>query len=134
MTISTKPARPSWWSLALTIVVVAGASQALHWWQAQSAARTVQQLAKAGDVTLYTTSTCHYCAKARQWLENHQIPWRECNIEQDRTCQQAFAAQGAPGVPLMNVKGQWHLGFDAVWLGQALQAEAKVTANRPVRP
>lgn len=116
------------------VVVVAGGSQALHWWQAESAARTVQRFAKTGDITLYTTSTCPYCAKARRWLDDHHVPWRECKIEQDPTCQQTFAAQGAPGVPLMSVKGQWHLGFDAIWLSQALQTDTKINANPPARP
>ena len=31
-------------------------------------------------VTLYTTPSCTSCRKARAWLEEHQIPYKERNI------------------------------------------------------
>ena len=127
------PSRRSIWVLIALMGMATASSQALHWWQGERAARIVRQHARPGDITLYTTSSCGYCAQARAWLATNQIPWRECQIEQDSRCQRTFTAQGAPGVPLMNVKGQWHLGFDADWLGQALQAEPKISAS-PASP
>ena len=31
-------------------------------------------------ITLYTSSSCSSCRKAKKWLENNQIPYREKNI------------------------------------------------------
>jgi len=105
----------------LILVIVVGCSQAWQWWRDEQAARLIQRHATPADITLYTTSTCPYCAKARAWLREHGIAWRECNVEQDADCMARYTAQGAPGVPLVHAKGQWHLGFDPAWLGQVLE-------------
>ncbi|MGI6392229.1 MAG: transcriptional regulator Spx [Candidatus Izemoplasmatales bacterium] len=31
-------------------------------------------------ITLYTSSSCSSCRKAKRWLEDHQIPFKEKNI------------------------------------------------------
>ncbi|MDE2401779.1 MAG: glutaredoxin family protein [Burkholderiales bacterium] len=121
-TLPPKQTRRQWWALAGLIAAVMGASEGWQWWQQERNAAAVQQYAQAGDIVMYTTSTCPYCARARRWLDAHQVPWHECNVELDSACLKVFEAQGSPGVPLMSVKGRWNLGFDAAWLGQALQA------------
>jgi glutaredoxin len=123
--------RGSWVSLALIMLIVVGGSQAWSWWQGEQAARVVRQLAGPDSITLYTTSTCPYCAQARAWLKAKGVPWRECNVEQDQACQHTYEAQGAPGVPLVLANGQWHLGFDADWLAQALRGQAPGAQSRP---
>ena len=126
-----RPANVPWgrslWSLALLLAVVSGGFQAYHWWQREQLSASIQSRAQSVPITLYTTSTCPYCAQAKVWLDGHQVRWTECNIELDQTCQAAFNRQGAPGVPLMRVGDQWHLGFDVAWLDQALQS---VTPDR----
>lgn len=119
------PARGSWWSLALVMALVLGSVQGWAWWQGQRTAKAILQWAQPGDIVLYTTSTCTYCEQARQWLQTHQVPWRDCPIESDARCQAAFASQGAPGVPLLAVKGQWRMGFDQNWVAQALQSSGQ---------
>lgn len=116
------PAKPKggWKSLAVIVLVVLGISQAWNWWRDEQAAALIQLHAKQAEITLYTTSTCPYCAKARAWLTQHSIAWRECNVEREAACMATYESQGAPGVPLVHARGQWHLGFDPVWLGQVL--------------
>lgn len=115
---SARP-RGSWKSLAIITLAVLGASQAANWWRDEQAAAALRHV-QAADITLYTTSTCPYCEKARDWLTAHGIPWRECNIEADAGCMKTFASRGAPGVPLVNARGAWHLGFDPAWIGEVL--------------
>lgn len=128
--------RGGWKSLAAILLIVLGGTQAWHWWRDEQAATLIQRHAATADITLYTTSTCPYCAKARAWLTQHGIPWRECNVETDTTCMARYEAQGAPGVPLVHVKGQWHLGFDPAWLGRVLEApgDAGAAQSSPSRP
>ncbi|RZI85945.1 MAG: glutaredoxin family protein [Rubrivivax sp.] len=128
-----EPRRHQWWVLAGLVAVFMGASQGLSWWAQERAGDLARQHARPGDITMYSTTNCLYCAKARRWLDEHQVPWRECNIDLSKACQQTFDAQGAPGTPLMLVKGRWHLGFDAEWLGEALQA-TPLNAGRPAPP
>jgi len=117
--------RGTWWSLLLILLLVLGGNQAWTWWRDQHAANLVKQHATTGSITMFTTSSCPYCARARAWLTQHEIAWLECNVDTSLSCKAQFDAQGAPGVPLMLVNGHWHLGFDPAWLAQALQHPAK---------
>jgi glutaredoxin len=119
--VRTKTPARSWLSLAVVMVVVVGGSQSLAWWHGRQSAQEVRALAQEGDITMFTTSTCQYCAQAKSWLSTHDVPWRECNVETDARCLAQFNARGAPGVPLMSVRGRWQLGFDPAWLASALQ-------------
>lgn len=112
--------RGSWWSLILIVGLVWGGSQAMHWWRSEQAARTLQSQARPGDILMLTTSTCPYCAKARAWMSARSVPWQECDVEHEPRCALLYEARGAPGVPLMSVKGEWNLGFDPLWLSEAI--------------
>lgn len=125
--------RHQWWALVGIVLVSLAVSNGLSWWAQERSASTVKHHAKPGDIVMYSTTTCPYCAKTRDWLDKHQVPWRECNVDLDKTCLAIYDAQGSPGTPLMFVKGRWHLGFDAEWLGQALQM-APTGSARPAPP
>lgn len=134
MTPETPPRALSWWTLLVTLGVVWGLFQALQWWQGQRQSQALAQVlqqhpVKAGDVLMYTTSSCPYCAQARDWLGRNHVPFTECNIELQAHCQAEFEHQGSPGVPLMQVRGLWNLGFDAQWVTLALQRQASPAAS-----
>ena len=122
------PSRPSARSLlglAALLAVVWGASEGLDRWRNARAASAIREHSQHVELTLYTTSSCPYCAKARAWLDRHGARWRECNVETDARCQQDYAAQGSPGVPLVRAGQRWHLGFHAPWLAEALAGQAQ---------
>ena len=124
--------RSNWLSLVLIVAVVVGGSEAWSWWRSEQAAKQVSALSQQGSLLMYTTDTCPYCARARRWLNDAGARWQECNIDQDAACLKTFQSRGSPGVPLLNVNGQWRLGFDPVWVGQALQSSPKAeTSPRP---
>lgn len=125
--------RGSWKSLIVIVAVVVGGTQAWHWWRDERSAALIQQHVQPTDITMYTTSTCPYCAKARAWFSQHAIPWRECNVDTHATCMAMYEAQGAPGVPLMHVRGRWHLGFEPAWLGQVLATPSAGGQSSPSR-
>lgn len=129
MVSTTSASRPDWrtWlSLALIVSATWALSEGAQWWQNRKQAERVAALLSqhrptAGDVVMFTTSSCPFCSRARAWLKRHDVPFTECNVEQSASCQQAYEQQGSPGVPLMRVKGLWHLGFEPEWLLMALQ-------------
>lgn len=124
--------RSNWLSLAVIVAVVVGGSEAWSWWRSEQAAKQVSVLSQQGSLLMYTTDTCPYCAQARRWLNGAGARWQECNIDQDPACLKVFQSRGSPGVPLLNVNGQWRLGFDPTWVGQALQSSPKAeTSPRP---
>ncbi len=120
-TPTTSPDSGSWKSLVVILAVVLGGSSLWTWWQEEGAARTLLAKANPSSLTLYTTNDCPYCDKARAWLDGHGITWRECNVDRDAACKRAYEARGAPGVPLVHANEQWHLGFDPVWVSNALK-------------
>jgi glutaredoxin len=117
--------RRSLWGV---VALILGVSLANAWWsrhQQRSLGEQVAQLAAPGDVRMLSSDTCAICVVARRWLQTHQVPFAECSIERDAACQQAFAASLSPGTPVLLVRGQVLVGFDAPQLLQALQREAK---------
>ena len=134
---ASPPPRSSLWGLAVVLLLVFGGMQAWTWWRHERQGEAVKALAQPDQITMYTTTTCPYCAKAKVWLNGHGVPWRECNIDLDASCRATFEAQGAPGVPLLQVKGHWQLGFDPLWLTRALQTETlqpSPSTDRSPRP
>ncbi|TRX75373.1 glutaredoxin family protein [Pseudomonas mangiferae] len=66
----------------------------------------------SGEVVLYATSWCGYCAKTRALLKEHAIPYREWDVEQSDEGRRAFRALGGRGVPLVVVRGTVIAGYD----------------------
>lgn len=120
------PVRPSparqWVSAAVVAGLTWGAYQGWNAWRQDRVAEAVRQNARNGDIVMYTTNDCPYCAAARRWLDGHGVPWRECNIDRDAACMAVFQAKGGPGVPLVQARGQWQLGFNALWLAEVIGA------------
>ncbi len=110
----------SLWVLLLLVLAAATASQ---WWGAQRAADVGSRLAalvQPGDIQMLSSTTCAYCAVARAWLTEHQVAFSECFIETDRECAFRFAAVRGQGTPVLLVRGQVMLGFDAERVARAL--------------
>ncbi len=131
----TEPRRPTLRSLLGLVALVStvwGTSHMLGRWQDARAASTIRDHSQRVDITLYTTSTCPYCAKAIAWLKRHEVRWRECNVETDPACQRTYEQQGSPGVPLVRAGERWHLGFQAPWLAEALAAQDSQVKTAPV--
>lgn len=73
-------------------------------------ARTVQP----GDVVMYTTSECVYCAQAKGWLRQNKFEFKECNMSVNDDCIREYKNYGADGTPFLIVRGyQMKNGFDS---------------------
>lgn len=128
-----RPTLRSLLGLVALVSTVWGVSHMLDLWQDARAASTIREHSQRVDITLYTTSTCPYCAQAIAWLKRHDVRWRECNVETDADCQRTYEQQGSPGVPLVRAGERWHLGFHAPWLAEALASQGGPSAlpNEP---
>jgi len=64
------------------------------------------------QVTMYSTSWCGYCRKARETFTRQGISFKELDIEKDADAKQAYDALGGRGVPLILIDGEKMTGFD----------------------
>jgi len=100
-------------------------SAASAWWAARHEAALgaqVAALARPGDIRMLGSETCSICAAANRWFTVHGVPFTECLIERDAACRAAYEATGAPGTPVMLLRGQVDLGFNPTRLRDRLQA------------
>ena len=73
-------------------------------------------------VTLYTTPTCAYCTKAKQFFRDQRVPFTEYNVAQDqRRAEEMMRKSGQMGVPVIDVHGKIIVGFKQVEIERALR-------------
>jgi glutaredoxin len=84
-------------------------------WKSRAASEEGQRLAalaRPGDILMISSQTCAYCTIARRWLNTHQVAFKECFVETDALCAEAYRTTLAQGTPTLLVRGQVQLGFD----------------------
>jgi glutaredoxin len=64
-----------------------------------SSAGEMRPVTRAGDVVMFTTSSCPYCLKAKAWLRKQGVRFREIDIEQSERNRAMFVQAGGRGVP-----------------------------------
>jgi len=67
----------------------------------------------APKVTMYSTSWCGYCRKARQHFRANNVDFRELDIEKNSRANREYKKLGGQGVPLIVVGTQLLKGFSA---------------------
>ncbi len=65
-------------------------------------------------VTLYATSWCGYCKKARQYFQRNHIKYIEHDIEKSQLARRQFDTLGGQGVPLIVMGDKKMSGFSAL--------------------
>jgi glutaredoxin len=74
-------------------------------------------------ISLYTTPGCAYCVRAKQYFQQHAIPYQEYGIQNNRANLAAFYQAGGKGVPLILIGHSYRMtGFNPSVLKNMLQA------------
>ncbi len=72
-------------------------------------------------VTIYTTPTCGYCAMAKSYLKEKNIPFQEFDVSANQEkAQEMVRKSGQMAVPVIDAKGTIIVGFDQNRLDKAL--------------
>ncbi len=72
-------------------------------------------------VVVYTTSTCPYCTKVKQYLTKHGIKFTEIDVASNPVAAQEMVRKsGQRGVPQTEVGGHMIIGFDTQKLSRTL--------------
>lgn len=74
------------------------------------------------QVDVFTTPTCPYCIKLKQWLDGQGIDYTEHNVAQDREkAREMIQRTGQRGVPQTFVGDEAIIGFDPSRIEAALE-------------
>ena len=90
--------------------------------QAQAVPPKAAAAAARAPVTMFATSWCPYCRKAREYFSAHNIPFTELDVEKSDEAKQRYRAIGGKGVPVILVGEQRLNGFSEQRLAQLLKA------------
>ena len=73
------------------------------------------------NVSIYTTPTCVYCKKAKDFFQKNKIAYNEYNVMTDeKRRDEMITRSGQMGVPVIDVDGKLIVGFDERRLGELL--------------
>ncbi|MBU3904850.1 MAG: glutathione S-transferase N-terminal domain-containing protein [Nanoarchaeota archaeon] len=75
-------------------------------------------------IKVYSTNSCPWCVRVKEWLNEHNIKFEEINVERDqKAAQEMIIRSGQEGVPVIDVDGEIIIGFDINKLKKLLKIE-----------
>ena len=75
----------------------------------------------AKNVKIYTTPTCPYCIKAKQFLKDNNIEFENIDVATNPgKAQEMVDKSGQMGVPVLEIDGEIITGFDKEAIQKAL--------------
>lgn len=72
-------------------------------------------------VVVYSTPTCPYCIRLKQFLNENNIPFEDFDVSADQAkAEEMIQKSGQMGVPVLDIEGEIIMGFDKERIKQAL--------------
>ncbi len=72
-------------------------------------------------VSIYTTPTCFYCKKTKEFFKENNVEYNEFDVTVDESARNEMIARtGQLAVPVIDVDGKIIIGFDQPALKEAL--------------
>ena len=79
------------------------------------------KIKKTNKVKIYTTSTCPWCMKTKEFFKAHNVKYEEANVASDEKARnEMFEKSGQFGVPVTDANGTIIVGYDKEALKKAL--------------
>jgi len=73
-------------------------------------------------VTVYSTATCPWCKKVKEFLKANKVKFKNIDVGEDaKAGQEMIKKSGQTGVPVTDVNGTIIVGFDEAKLKAALK-------------
>jgi glutaredoxin 3 len=74
------------------------------------------------NVTVYSTPSCPWCHKAKDFLKEHEIKFEDKDVSEDEAARNAMVEKsGQMGVPVLDIDGNIIVGFDQDAIKKALK-------------
>ena len=72
-------------------------------------------------VKVYSTNTCPWCVKAKNYLKSVGVEFEELNVQEDMTARDEMINKSKQmGVPVLDIDGTVIVGFDKNAIDKAL--------------
>lgn len=72
-------------------------------------------------ITVYSTPTCPFCIRAKQFLKENNIAFEDIDVSVDQEASRVMIEKsGQMGVPVLEIDGQIIVGFDKEKIKSAL--------------
>jgi glutaredoxin 3 len=73
-------------------------------------------------ISIYTTPSCGYCVKAKDYFRSNKVPFTEYNVASDRRrADEMVQKSGQMGVPVIEIHGKIIVGFNQPEIEKALK-------------
>ena len=73
------------------------------------------------NVKVYSTPTCPWCVRAKQFLKDNSIPFENADVSSDsQAADEMVQKSGQMGVPVLDIDGTVIVGFDKEKIKSAL--------------
>lgn len=73
------------------------------------------------NVLIYSTPTCPYCIRAKQFLTDNNVAFENFDVSIDQArADEMVQKSGQMGVPVLDIEGEIIVGFDKDKIKQAL--------------
>ncbi len=73
-------------------------------------------------INLYTTPSCTYCKKAKNYFKENRIRFNEYDVSRDqRRADEMVRKSGQMGVPVIDINGRIIVGFNQPEVEKALK-------------
>ncbi|MBU0628707.1 MAG: glutathione S-transferase N-terminal domain-containing protein [Nanoarchaeota archaeon] len=78
-------------------------------------------MSEKSKVTVYSTSSCPWCHKAKDFFKQNNIAFEDKNVgEDDAARTEMMEKSGQMGVPVIDIDGTIIIGFDVAAIKKAL--------------
>ncbi|NQV09335.1 glutaredoxin family protein [Candidatus Woesearchaeota archaeon] len=75
-------------------------------------------------VTVYSTTVCPWCHKAKDFLKEHNIKFEDKNVGEDAEARnEMLEKSGQMGVPVIDIDGEIIVGFNRDRIAELLKIE-----------
>ncbi|NLL29870.1 MAG: glutaredoxin family protein [Clostridiales bacterium] len=73
-------------------------------------------------VKVYSTSSCPWCVKAKNYLKSINVEFEEFNVQDDMEAREEMVSKSKQmGVPVLDINGKIIVGFDKPAIDDALK-------------
>ena len=79
------------------------------------------------SVTVYSTSSCPWCVKAKEYLTSQGVKFEDVDVSKDRAAAEEIVQKTRQrGVPVTKIGDQYIVGFDQGKIQSALKDEGLI--------